>query len=235
MKSETILVPLLAATSIAIPSPEPFVGWQAFMNPNVLARDHGVLEQFKNRVLALKGAVLGQQGTDRFNHVKDQAVEQLNYAKEQAVKVDYGQLSSEILDWIQAHPYQTAFHVANGVVFFYPGLISKPILWGIGFGLSGPRAGKSVTFAKPHIEAATAILTFSPRSAASAASVYQAMIGKVPAKSLFAYLESAGAGGYGVGVVNTVTRAGAVVAEGVGNWKGMSGTDSKKPVDLVKM
>ena len=54
--------------------------------------------------------------------------------------------------------------------------------------------------------------------AASLASVAQSMVGNIPAKSLLAYLKSAGAGGYGLPVVNGVTQAGAMVVDGMGIW-----------------
>ena len=48
----------------------------------------------------------------------------------------------EIKDWIQEHPYQTAFHVVNGVVTIAPGLVTTPLLGLMGFGSLGPKAGK---------------------------------------------------------------------------------------------
>jgi len=44
----------------------------------------------------------------------------------------------------------------------------------------------------------------------------QAGVGNVAAKSTFAYLQSAGMGGYGLMVVNGVVRGAAVMAQGAG-------------------
>ncbi len=58
-------------------------------------------------------------------------------------KVNYAELPEQIKDWITEHPHQTTFHVFNGIVFFYPGLIPGPILWSLGWTSTGPRPGKS--------------------------------------------------------------------------------------------
>jgi hypothetical protein len=47
-----------------------------------------------------------------------------------------------VLDWIAAHPYQTAFHVANGVILCTPAAATVPVLSAMGFGPAGPVAGK---------------------------------------------------------------------------------------------
>jgi hypothetical protein len=77
-----------------------------------------------------------------YRYLTQKGIEGLNYAKDQAVRLDYNHLFSEVSDRIKAHPYQTAFHVVNGVVFLAPGLVTGPILWGMGFGSLGPVAGE---------------------------------------------------------------------------------------------
>jgi hypothetical protein len=47
-----------------------------------------------------------------------------------------------ILDWIAAHPYQTAFHVANGVILATPAAATVPIFSAMGFSATGPVAGE---------------------------------------------------------------------------------------------
>lgn len=48
-----------------------------------------------------------------------------------------------VLDWISAHPYQTAFHVVNGAIICTPAAASVPLLAALGFGTTGPVAGMS--------------------------------------------------------------------------------------------
>lgn len=48
-----------------------------------------------------------------------------------------------VLDWIAAHPYQTAFHVVNGVIICTPAAATVPFLSAMGFSAAGPVAGRS--------------------------------------------------------------------------------------------
>lgn len=50
-----------------------------------------------------------------------------------------------IVDWIAAHPYQTAFHIVNGVIMCTPAAATVPFLSAMGFSATGPVAGKSYT------------------------------------------------------------------------------------------
>ncbi|OCL07334.1 hypothetical protein AOQ84DRAFT_250526, partial [Glonium stellatum] len=92
-------------------------------------------------------------------------------------------LPLEVRDWILAHPYQTAFYVVGGVVFIAPGLVSTPLLHVLGWTSVGPRA-------------------------ASVASGIQSIFGAGPAGGVFATLESAAMGGYGVSAVDLSVRIG---------------------------
>jgi hypothetical protein len=47
-----------------------------------------------------------------------------------------------ILDWIAAHPYQTAFLVANGAIIATPAAATVPFLGAMGFSPTGPVAGE---------------------------------------------------------------------------------------------
>jgi hypothetical protein len=53
-------------------------------------------------------------------NLTDKAADGLSEAKDQLFAIEYSKLPKEVLDWIKEHPYQTAFHVVNGVVFFAP-------------------------------------------------------------------------------------------------------------------
>ncbi|MCJ1387411.1 hypothetical protein MMC18_000254 [Xylographa bjoerkii] len=124
-------------------------------------------------------------------------------ATETIVGIDYSELSGDIRDWIQEHPYQTAFYVTNGIVLIAPGLVTTPILGLVGFGSLGSRA-------------------------ASIASAYQATLGNVPKGAIFALLQSAGAGGAGLGVVNGVAQKSALLGTTV--MAGKAVVDSKVPL-----
>ena len=73
----------------------------------------------------------------------DKLPDVLKNAKEQIVAIDY---SRDIKDWIQEHPYQTAFYVVNGIVILAPGLVTTPLLGFLGFGSLGPKAGRYILF-----------------------------------------------------------------------------------------
>jgi hypothetical protein len=47
----------------------------------------------------------------------------------------------ELRQWVKDNPWQTLFHVVNGVVFFAPWTATSPILVALGFGSKGPIAG----------------------------------------------------------------------------------------------
>ncbi|KAL8687580.1 MAG: hypothetical protein Q9224_005110, partial [Gallowayella concinna] len=94
-------------------------------------------------------------------------------------EADYAQLSQKAKAWIAAHPYQTAFQVSMCLLTLGPGLLAGPVLGAAGFSSSGVVA-------------------------LSAAAARQAAIGNVAARSTFAVLQSAGAGGYGLPIVHGV-------------------------------
>ncbi|KAH7085234.1 hypothetical protein BKA63DRAFT_559876 [Paraphoma chrysanthemicola] len=99
-------------------------------------------------------------------------------------------LPDAIKHWIAEHAGQTAFILVAGVVFFAPFLIRVPVLVSLGFAASGVAAG-------------------------SAAAAIQSMIGPVMAGSIFSLLQSAGAGGAGLAVVNQAVSTTAGVGAGV--------------------
>jgi hypothetical protein len=51
--------------------------------------------------------------------------------------------TTAILEWIAVHPYQTFFHVVNGVVFVTPAAATVPIFSLLGFSSVGPVAGSA--------------------------------------------------------------------------------------------
>ncbi|KAK4240944.1 hypothetical protein C8A03DRAFT_30913 [Achaetomium macrosporum] len=98
-------------------------------------------------------------------------------------------LPKEIAQWIVDHPGQTAFLTVGGVVFFAPHLVTVPVLASLGFTADGVAAG-------------------------SAAAALHSMIGTVSVGSIFTLLQSAGAGGAGLAVVNVLVSTGAGAAVG---------------------
>jgi ammonia channel protein AmtB len=67
----------------------------------------------------------------------------LNYNPSLVIMATAAAASAKIIfDWIAAHPYQTAFHVANGVILVTPAAATVPILSAMGFSATGPVAGE---------------------------------------------------------------------------------------------
>jgi hypothetical protein len=53
-----------------------------------------------------------------------------------------------VKEWVTEHPYQTAMHVANGVILCTPAAVTVPIFSALGFTAAGPAAG---TFLGSHL------------------------------------------------------------------------------------
>jgi hypothetical protein len=51
--------------------------------------------------------------------------------------------TTAVLEWIAAHPYQTFFHVVNGVILVTPAAATVPIFSLLGFSSLGPVAGSA--------------------------------------------------------------------------------------------
>lgn len=100
----------------------------------------------------------------------------------------------------------SAAAIVSGVaIIAVPALVAGPLLGILGFGAVGITAGQS-------LEVVPCLDTFTDFSGSAAAGI-QSGIGSVVAPGLFATLQSAGAGGYGVAAVHTVVQAaGALVA-----------------------
>lgn len=54
-------------------------------------------------------------------------------------------LPEEVLVWIKAHPIQTAAFLASSVTLVAPGLVSAPVLYALGWGGAGVRAGTIIS------------------------------------------------------------------------------------------
>ncbi|KAH6625796.1 hypothetical protein C7974DRAFT_312821 [Boeremia exigua] len=91
-----------------------------------------------------------------------------------------------VIDWISAHPYQTAFHVVNGVIICTPAAATVPFLSALGFGATGPISG-------------------------SAAASVMSYFSIVPAGGVFATAQSAAMGGYGAGLAAGAAQVGAAL------------------------
>ncbi|WWC73178.1 uncharacterized protein I206_107144 [Kwoniella pini CBS 10737] len=102
------------------------------------------------------------------------------------------------MEYAKEHPYQTAGIVGTTVVVACPTLVVGPVLSAVGMTSNGVSAG-------------------------SIAAGIQSTIGNVQTGSLYATLQSAAAGGGGLGIVNVMTQAGAAASNaamcGVGYWK----------------
>ncbi|KFY68480.1 hypothetical protein V496_01102 [Pseudogymnoascus sp. VKM F-4515 (FW-2607)] len=106
-----------------------------------------------------------------------------------------------VLEWIAIHPGQTALLVVSGVPVFTPAFLTAPILASMGWGASGPVAG-------------------------SVAAWIHAKIGIVGARTAFAYLHSAGMGGYGTAAVNGIMQVFGAVSGAVSVYSSFNSTGS---------
>ncbi|KAL9584359.1 MAG: hypothetical protein Q9212_002174 [Teloschistes hypoglaucus] len=130
--------------------------------------------------------------------------------QDEAEQVDDRGLARKAADWVRAHPYQVAIQVGTVVVMVTPAAVAAPVLgvFGFGAGLGG------------------------------AATAYQASHGPIVAQSIFATLQSAGAGGYGVPIVHGVFRAGSaqvsVLSAGVAvaGRKETAAKDENGPIEI---
>ncbi|EON66422.1 hypothetical protein W97_05519 [Coniosporium apollinis CBS 100218] len=134
--------------------------------------------------------------------LKDSTQTALGDLKDKLVAVDYEELPKQARDYIatyiKEHPYQTAFHIANGIVYFTPAALTSPVLSLLGFTSQGPRA-------------------------ASVASGIMSTFGTGAARGVFATAQSAAMGGYGAGAVNGLTRAGSILAGAAQLWRPAQG------------
>ncbi|KAK5003433.1 hypothetical protein LTR60_006836, partial [Cryomyces antarcticus] len=96
--------------------------------------------------------------------------EKFDQAKEHVYEVSWENTPGQLKGWLKANPGQTAFYVANGVMFIFPGLLTGPLVWSLGWTSIGPRS-------------------------ASAASALQPLLGTIGARGAFATLQSYGMGG----------------------------------------
>ncbi|KAJ9666695.1 hypothetical protein H2201_003099 [Coniosporium apollinis] len=130
--------------------------------------------------------------------LKDSTQTSLEDLKDKLVAIKYEELPKQAKDYIRTyvkeHPYQTAFHIVNGVIYFTPATLTYPVLSLLGFTSHGPRA-------------------------ASVASGIMSVFGTGAARGVLATVQSAAMGGYGVGAVNGLTRAGSVLAGAAQLWR----------------
>ncbi|KFY10689.1 hypothetical protein V492_04902 [Pseudogymnoascus sp. VKM F-4246] len=94
-----------------------------------------------------------------------------------------------VFEWMKEHPGQTVLYIANGVLVFTPASLTGPLLASMGWGAGGPISGSLATW-------------------------IQSKIGLVGARTAYAYLQSAGMGGYGAAAINGMTQAFGVVSGG---------------------
>lgn len=146
--------------------------------------------------------------------------------------IPYSKLSQQAIEWITAHPYQSAVYVVNGVVFITPAAVTVPLFGLLGFTQSGPAAGKNgrLYSAWSSFNPITLnLFTFRDYrltyvfSEASAASGVMSYFGFVPAGGVYATLQSAAMGGYGASAVAGATQAGAVASSVLSGWLGWYG------------
>lgn len=123
--------------------------------------------------------------------------------------------------WASEHPTATVFIVLGvaGLIILaaYPGLIYKPMLDALGFTSEGVAAGKQtpvfglealdLLFDRRHSIQFTGYANTDSMSSDSIAAAVHSIIGNVSPGSVFAFLQSAGAEGYGAAALNAALRA----------------------------
>lgn len=115
---------------------------------------------------------------------------------------------SDVLKWMAAHPYATAFHIAMVLLMLCPGLAVVPLLEMIGFGADGIIGGKPKSTINDEILGSFV----ADLIAGSVVASYQSVAGPIAARSLFAVLQSTAMGGYGVFKVYGAVRAAIALA-----------------------
>ncbi|PVH90943.1 hypothetical protein DM02DRAFT_606990 [Periconia macrospinosa] len=107
------------------------------------------------------------------------------------MSISYTNLPMIVKDRIIEHPYQTTFHIVNGVVLIMPAAATVPILNMLSFTALGPAGG-------------------------TAASSAMAWLGSVAPGGLHATMQSAAMGEYGASVAAGAAQAGAVASSTLG-------------------
>lgn len=97
----------------------------------------GVIDAFKTH-----GIALIETAKSTYAQLPSEFREEVEKAHAEVFQAEWKDLPVDAHNWIKEHPYQTAFYVMNGIVFFAPAASSGPILWILGFADKGPRAGK---------------------------------------------------------------------------------------------
>lgn len=60
------------------------------------------------------------------------------------IEMRWDDLPDKTKDWIKAHPYQTAFYVAHGIVIVAPTPVTAPLIGAAGLATASPAAGKTI-------------------------------------------------------------------------------------------
>jgi hypothetical protein len=63
-------------------------------------------------------------------------------AQSQVFRISITSVPDVVRRWIAAHPGQSALLLTNGILIFTPAALTGPLLASMGFGASGPVAGK---------------------------------------------------------------------------------------------
>jgi len=74
--------------------------------------------------------------------ILDKLQELLGDRFNEVLELPLAEVPNEILDYIKNNPGQTLFYASNGAIFFFPALLTGPLLNALGFTLLGPRSGK---------------------------------------------------------------------------------------------
>ncbi|KAK0637614.1 hypothetical protein DIS24_g10633 [Lasiodiplodia hormozganensis] len=124
----------------------------------------------------------------------------------QQAKTHFKDSATKTWNWAQEHPWQAGFIVLGIVTIVVAPVVAPKVLAAFGFTAVGPAAG-------------------------TAAAAMQSLISPVAAGSIFAIMQSAAMGGYGLAIVVGSIQTAAAAGLGVALWKffrGKGGDDDDK-------
>ncbi|WRT68989.1 uncharacterized protein IL334_005971 [Kwoniella shivajii] len=161
-----------------------------------------IISETEDKIVSIDYDSLPHQVKAQFEGYKSQCEE----VSEDFYSMKWEDIPTIIKNYIKEHPYETAFHVVNGVAFFAPGGIWGPALRGLGFTKLGPAAGTAASFTQSYLH-------------------------PIISKSGFAICQSAKMGGeFGMTMLNAVFGFGSAIAEG-SSWLGKWIKEGKLEVD----
>mgnify|MGYP001584153750 FL=1 len=123
--------------------------WRPHLRPNIGKRHQFVLGAYIINDISIS-TTRGRAGQFKYNCVNMSSLQGIQEAAtamgvalmSQVFRFSITEVPATVIEWIAAHPGQTALLAVNGVVIFTPAALTAPLLATMGFGASGPVAGE---------------------------------------------------------------------------------------------